>query len=220
MSKLILESDTGAKFSINPESGLTTDKEIVPANINGDASQRFKVADAQADDEAATKGQLEISKVLQVKAHIQKAQFAINTTIETEIMSVSFTATRDAPKVLIQVQLFYGFNDNPNINEARFFLKKDNNYINVAVGQYTTSNTFFNADADYQYNTTNTLSSQYQFGRAYTTAFEQFSNVIAGDTVTIKVFASSTGTNYINRVGHDSNAAGAVSSLTIFEIGA
>ena len=59
MSKIVLESDTGAKFSINPESGLSADKEIVPANINGDASQRFKVAPAVEDDEAINKVQLE-----------------------------------------------------------------------------------------------------------------------------------------------------------------
>ena len=58
MSKLILESDTGAKFSIKPESGLSADKEIIPANINGDATQKFKVADATAANEALSKGQL------------------------------------------------------------------------------------------------------------------------------------------------------------------
>ena len=65
MSKLILESDTGVKFSIKPESGLSADKEIIPANINGDATQKFKVADAVNADEAASKGQLlnEIEKV-------------------------------------------------------------------------------------------------------------------------------------------------------------
>ena len=58
MSKLILESDTGAKFSINPESGISVDKDIVPADINGDATQKFKVADATAANEALSKGQL------------------------------------------------------------------------------------------------------------------------------------------------------------------
>jgi len=34
MSKIVLESDTGAKFGINPESGLSADKEIIPAGID------------------------------------------------------------------------------------------------------------------------------------------------------------------------------------------
>jgi len=58
MSKIVLESDTGAKFGINPEGGLSADKEIVPANINGDASQQFKIADAVNGDEAVSKNQL------------------------------------------------------------------------------------------------------------------------------------------------------------------
>ena len=161
-----------------------------------------------------------VGKVLQVASHIQKNQFTIATTAETEIMSVSFVAKSSNPKVLIKVELFYGFPDNPNNHEVRFFLKKDSTYLNAAVGQYNTSNTFFSSDADYQYNTTNLESSRYQFGRAYTTAFETFTGVSSGSTITLKVFASSGGTNYINRVGASSNSAGAVSSLTIMEIGA
>jgi len=65
MSKIVLESDTGAKFSINPEPGISANKDIIPAHINGDASQQFKVADAVNGDEALSKGQLlnEIKKV-------------------------------------------------------------------------------------------------------------------------------------------------------------
>jgi len=58
MSKIVLQSDTGAKFGINPEPGISVDKEIIPAHINGDASKQFKVADAVSGDEAVSKNQL------------------------------------------------------------------------------------------------------------------------------------------------------------------
>jgi hypothetical protein len=202
----------------NLASPTFTGTPTAPTASTGDSST--KIATTQfVKNERMSSAQMPVGSVLQVQAHIQKTQFTLSTSAETEIMTVSFTAKTTNPKVLIEVLVWGGFADNPNSNEMNLWLKKGSTYLNVATGQYVTSNTFFSIDADYQYNTTNTESSRYQFGRYYTTAFEHFTDVAVGDTVTIKVYAGARiGTTYINRVGAATGAAGAVSSLVVTEI--
>jgi len=59
--KLNLYSNSGKILSISAPDDLSNDKTIIPANINGNSTQVFKIADAINDDEAVSKRQLNTS---------------------------------------------------------------------------------------------------------------------------------------------------------------
>jgi len=128
MSKIVLESDTGAKFSINPEPGISTNKDIIPAHINGDSSQQFKVADAVNGDEALSKGQL----LNEIKA-VDGAGSGID-------------ADKLAGRSLAQLAYF----DNMKISftgggtityNNSYYLKWSDRFLSVAVGKSSTTST-------------------------------------------------------------------------------
>ena len=56
--KITLQAGNGKLLNLSAPSSLNADKSIIPANINGDNTQTFKVADAVNADEAVSKGQL------------------------------------------------------------------------------------------------------------------------------------------------------------------
>jgi len=133
MSKIVLESDTGAKFSINPEPGISTNKDIIPAHINGDSSQQFKVADAVNGDEALSKGQL----LNEIKA-VDGAGSGID-------------ADKLAGRSLAQLAYF----DNMKISftgggtityNSSYYLKWSNRFISIAVGKGSTTSTHGSVD--------------------------------------------------------------------------
>ena len=56
--KITLQAGNGKLLNLSAPNSLNADKSIIPANINGDSTQTFKVADAVNGDEALAFGQL------------------------------------------------------------------------------------------------------------------------------------------------------------------
>ena len=56
--KITLQAGNGKLLNLSAPNSLNTDKNIIPANINGDNTQTFKVADAVNADEAVNKLQM------------------------------------------------------------------------------------------------------------------------------------------------------------------
>ena len=56
--KITLQAGNGKLLNLSAPNSLNADKNIIPANINGDSTQTFKVADAVNADEAVSKNQL------------------------------------------------------------------------------------------------------------------------------------------------------------------
>jgi len=56
--KITLQAGNGKLLNLSAPNSLNADKSIIPANINGDNTQTFKVADAVNVDEAVSKNQL------------------------------------------------------------------------------------------------------------------------------------------------------------------
>ena len=56
--KITLQAGNGKLLNLSAPNSLNADKNIIPANINGDNTQTFKVADAVNTNEAVSKNQL------------------------------------------------------------------------------------------------------------------------------------------------------------------
>jgi len=56
--KINLQANDGKILGLSAPNGMSADTDIIPANINGDNTQTFKVADAINANEAVSKGQL------------------------------------------------------------------------------------------------------------------------------------------------------------------
>jgi len=55
--KINLQANDGKVLGLYAPDGMSANTDIVPASVNGDASQQFKVADAVNGDEAVSKAQ-------------------------------------------------------------------------------------------------------------------------------------------------------------------
>jgi len=127
--KINLQANDGKVLGLYAPDGMGVNTDIVPANVNGDATKAFKVSDAVNADEAVSKAQLDLKATL---TEVQAYDLGVGQTWQdmTVSRSAGVTYTNTTGKPITVYLRIGGTNSNYNI----FSISLDNISLNDAIG--------------------------------------------------------------------------------------